>query len=193
MFEFWRNSREDHSESYDDDELVYRIISGDEDAFRELYKKYNKMLIKFIRRYVGDDIDMIADVIQDTFVKILDNIKEYKPRGSFRNYVFTIAINTLRDYKRKEKKETIAKKEIKLYNFGSDTTKELIEDFNEAIQELPERERDVIILKMEGFSHENIGKVLNISSRTSKRILKSAINKLKTKLKKFGEEDFYET
>jgi RNA polymerase sigma-70 factor (ECF subfamily) len=82
-------------------ELIYKILCGDESAFIELYNKYSKMLIGFIYRHTND-INETSDILQETFVRLLENIKEYNPKGSFKSYIFTIALNITRDRKRKE-------------------------------------------------------------------------------------------
>lgn len=163
-----------------DSELVYKIICGDEEAFNELYLKYSKMIISFVYKYTRD-IDLSVDVAQETFVRFIENIKSYSYRkdGGLKNFLFTISLNILRDIKRKEARE---RKFIfeSLDSFDNDArnqdTKALFHDF---VDTLPEREKEIILLRLEGHKIDEIARIEGCSSRTVKRVLKKIIEKMK--------------
>lgn len=159
-------------------ELIYRIICGDEDAFNELYNKYSKMVISFVYKYTKD-IDTSIDITQETFIRFLEKINTYSPRGSFKSFILTTALNIIRDRKRKEKREKKLLEDISLYQNGNDN--ELKKDITYILEELPEREKEILILRLEGLKIEEIAKIQNCSSRTIKRILKKIINTIKSK------------
>ncbi|MCX8028496.1 MAG: RNA polymerase sigma factor [Brevinematales bacterium] len=162
-------------------ELIYRIICGDEESFNELYNKYSKLLIKFVYRYTRD-VDMSVDVVQETFVKLLENIKRYSPRGSFKSFLFKTAINIIRDRKRKEKRDRKMFEEITQsfsYNDDSESMKEQIMDI---IDSLPDRDKEMIIFRLEGYKIEEIAEFEGCSVRTVKRVLKRVISEIKSKI-----------
>lgn len=162
-------------------ELIYKILCGDESAFIELYNKYSKMLIGFIYRHTND-INETSDILQETFVRFLENIKEYKPKGSFKSYIFTIALNIIRDKKRKEAFEK--KMMPKIYEkstINTEENKDKLKELYDIVENLSEDEKNIILLRLEGYKIEEIAEILSISIRTVNRALKKIINKLKSK------------
>ncbi|MFN4245039.1 MAG: RNA polymerase sigma factor [Brevinematia bacterium] len=163
-------------------ELIYRIICGDEDAFNELYKKYSKMLISFAYKYTKD-IDTTADIVQETFIKLLENIKNYSSRGSFKSFILTICLNIIRDRKRKEKRDKTLVKEIyNTYDRNNNSYNTMMNEITSIIDNLPHREKEIILLRLEGYRIDEIAEIEKCSSRTIKRILKKVINKIKSNL-----------
>jgi RNA polymerase sigma-70 factor (ECF subfamily) len=162
-------------------ELIYKILCGDESAFIELYNKYSKMLIGFIYRHTND-INETSDILQETFVRLLENIKEYNPKGSFKSYIFTIALNIIRDRKRKESFEK--KMMPKIYEetiSTEDENEDKLKELYNIIENLSEDDKNIILLRLEGYKIEEIAEILGISSRTVNRALKKIIDKLKSK------------
>lgn len=166
-------------------ELIYRIICGDEEAFTELYNKYSKMLINFVYKYTKD-IDTSVDVAQETFIRFLENVKNYSPKGSFKGFIFTIALNIIRDRKRKEKRDRKMLENI-YYTYDSSKSNEDRDDILLVINSLPDREKEIILLRLEGHKIDEIANIQRCSSRTIKRILKKVIDKIKTNLNLRGD------
>ncbi|MGC8767116.1 MAG: RNA polymerase sigma factor [Brevinematia bacterium] len=164
-----------------DSELVYRVVCGDEDAFNELYTKYSKIIISFIYKYTKD-VDLSVDIAQETFIRFLEKIRSYtyKKEGGLKNFLLTISINILRDVKKREARNRKATKEV-FDNLNSSTKKdddirELLEDF---IDSLPEREKEIILLRLDGHKIDEIAEIEKCSSRTIKRVLKKITEKMK--------------
>lgn len=79
-----------------DRDLVRRCARGEESAFRELVERVEKPLIHFILRYVGER-HIAEDVFQETFVRVLRNIADFRPDASLNTWIFTIARNLCLD------------------------------------------------------------------------------------------------
>lgn len=73
-----------------DQELYLAFLKNDNEAFTTLVKKYRKVLISFIIKYVKN-IEIAEDLAQDTFVYMLINKKEYDFKYTFKTYLYTIA------------------------------------------------------------------------------------------------------
>lgn len=78
-------------------ELLKRCERGDERAYKELVERFERPLIQFITRYVDDDA-LAEDLFQDTFVRVLKNLKTYRPEGAFSTWLYTIARNLCLDH-----------------------------------------------------------------------------------------------
>ena len=82
------------------DQLILALRSGDEDAFKVLYDSYSAVLLGIIYRIVADKIEA-ENLLQDSFVKIWQNIARYDPeKGKLATWLFNIARNTAIDFKR---------------------------------------------------------------------------------------------
>lgn len=165
-------------------ELVHKVMCGDEEAFRKLYSKYSKPLIRFVYKYTGD-IDMSADIVQETFVRFLENIKNYSPKGSFKSFIFTIASNIIKDTKRKERKYREILRDIAYLAEEKADERNKKEELMNFIDILPDREKRILLLRLEGYKIEEIAKIESCSSRTIKRVLKRIVNEMKSKIR-FG-------
>lgn len=89
-----------------DQELYLAFLKNDNEAFNTLVKKYRKVLISFIIKYVKN-IEIAEDLAQDTFVYMLINKKEYDFKYTFKTYLYTIAKSRAINYLKKEKRKII--------------------------------------------------------------------------------------
>jgi len=90
-------------EMFSETELVERSVSGDEDAFREIVKRFGPRVFrtcgKFFRRY-----SLIEEASQETFLRAFTQLPDFEGRGSFEGWITRVAattcINILRTHKR---------------------------------------------------------------------------------------------
>lgn len=87
----------------DDHTLVESLAAGDKTAFATLVEKYEKPLMNFILRFVGDR-HSAEDIFQETFVRLMRSVAEYTPQGSFSTWLFTIARNLSLDHLRSRRR-----------------------------------------------------------------------------------------
>lgn len=86
----------------DDDNAVWRLAqAGSESMFAELVRRYERPLFAFLARCMGD-LSLAEDLFQETFVKVYENRQKYSGRGSFKAWLYAIALNLCRDRKRKD-------------------------------------------------------------------------------------------
>jgi RNA polymerase sigma-70 factor (ECF subfamily) len=76
-------------------ELIQRAQAGDFDAFAELVNLHKDKVYGLIRRLVGNTDDA-ADIIQDTFLKAIDKIDQFRGEASFGTWLTSIALNQAR-------------------------------------------------------------------------------------------------
>lgn len=63
-----------YTEDEKEAELICRVAYSDKSSFNELYPKYGKMLISFVYKYTRDT-DATIDIVQETFIRFLENVK----------------------------------------------------------------------------------------------------------------------
>lgn len=95
------------SEGQSDEELMRRYVSGDRDAFRLLFERYAPMLMRLTARHLRDD-ELAREVVQQTFFQLHAARNDWKSDARLRPWVFTIAMNLVREHYRKanRRKET---------------------------------------------------------------------------------------
>ena len=161
--------------------------------FWDIYDQYYARVRKFILTLVKDEW-VADDLIQETFLKIQQNIENLKDPSKLSPWIFRIAYNLCQDHfrqlKRLRKEERIDQEEMEdfkeaLVQKGPDIQKELEQrQMGECVQNqinlLPETPRTVLILfDIMEFSHQEIADILGITVKNAKVRLHRARNKLK--------------
>jgi RNA polymerase sigma factor (sigma-70 family) len=160
-----RQNRDDISD------LVKRAKGGDEQAMSELITTHKQLIYTVIYRMVKH-MDTAMDLMQDTFIKAFLNIKRVKGSKHFRAWLCRIARNVTYDYFRKEKhaSKSVSLEEVKDCIGTSDLKHKrqsmIIQD---ALGRLTDKDRMLLVLAYyEGFTHNEIGKTMNIPLRNVK-------------------------
>lgn len=171
-----------------EEDLIEKCIKGDSIAQKALYIKFSPKLFAISYRYSSNREDA-KDVLQESFIKIFDNIKAFKKTGSFEGWLKRIVVNTALSKYKKTKKSVI--------NYTDQLNdKDLIDTLDEQqgendlsaideqtimihIQDLPEEYRIVFNLAcIEELSHKEIASLLSIKEETSRIRLLRARKKL---------------
>ncbi|MCR4416536.1 MAG: sigma-70 family RNA polymerase sigma factor [Ignavibacteria bacterium] len=181
---------------------INAALSGDQDAFAWLMKKYKGPLQNLIYKMVSDKNE-IEDLIQEVFIKAFNSLRNYSQEYAFSTWIYRIAINNTIDYLRKKKLETFSididseedddrpKFEIPDSSYSADANiilEQRQQIINDAINSLPEKYKKVIELRhKEELSYEEISEILNLPIGTVKAHLfraRELLNKyLKDKLR----------
>lgn len=81
-----------------DTELMNAYVRGDEESFRILFSRHSAKLLAYLRYRLGHRKDYLAEeIFQKTWLKIHSARKSFKPAAKFSTWLYTIALNTLRD------------------------------------------------------------------------------------------------
>jgi len=172
-----------------DKQLIQDVIEGDKSAFRLLYKKYSKALLLICLRYVKARPDA-EDLLQESFIKIYKALKSYDHAKSvFYTWSKRIVINECLQHLRKKKNELDFDliSEYELDEAVVDESQEhlSLKDLTELIQKLPKGYRTVFNLYVvDGYKHQDISNILDISESTSKSQLRKAKRMLQGLIKK---------
>ena len=184
----------------DDAVLVEQCRQGDSEAMERLILKYQDRIYNVILKICAN-ADDAAELTQETFVKVIENIDKFEGRSSFYTWAFRIAVNLTLNFCQKniklefksldaEEDKQSEKTKQALKQFLSDDSspdpatvaqnKELCEIAMKSLEELDESQRAVIILRdIEGMNYAQIAKVLGVELGTVKSRLSRARRKLR--------------
>lgn len=148
---------------------------GDEQAFRELYRRHTPRLHQFVLRLLGGAEFDAEDVVQDTWIRATERLGQFRWESSFPTWLTGIGLNMCRDLWRKRNGRELdwdGEQEPASEEAARDVG---IIDLERAIALLPSGYRTVLILHdLEGCTHEQIGQRLGITAGTSKSQLFNA-------------------
>ena len=86
----------------DDAALMKRVAQGEAGAFRLIVERYEKRIYNFFVRSTGSREDA-EDLTQQLFLNLYDSASRYKPRSSFKTFIYRIASNLAVSFSRKQK------------------------------------------------------------------------------------------
>jgi RNA polymerase sigma-70 factor (ECF subfamily) len=184
-------SEKEKSESYSPKhlKLVEASKRGDQKAQFEIYQLYYLAMYNTSLRIVGDPDDA-EDVMQESFLKAFAKLKTYRGEVSFGAWMKRIVINKSLDFLRL-KKEKLSLDEVGEVEAVTDDPPEIMEvayqaeNIKKAIRSLPEGYRIVLsLILLEGYDHEEVSEILNISNANSRTQYHRAKKKLLELLKK---------
>ena len=171
-------------------ELVAKIQEGDEFSFTLLYNETYKGVFSFIYSMISNYEDT-EDLMQETFIKVRQNIQSYKLGTNFSSWMLQIAKNLTIDFIRREKKQnTITLDFIENMASSNDANIEQKLYLHNKLNEcLPEVERQIVILHIiNGYKNREIAKLLNLPLGTVLWKYNRAMKILKNNLKEENNE-----
>lgn len=165
-----------------DGELIQRAATGDRSAFEDLYKRYARSVFGLALRRLGDR-GRAEDAVQETFASIWRSAASYRPeRGPGAPWLYAVARNAIIDRTR-ARTETPA--EIPDEPSVEPTPLDRAEQnwvawrVHRALEELPEREREVIALAYwSGLSQSEVAEFLGVPLGTVKTRTRAALSHL---------------
>jgi RNA polymerase sigma factor (sigma-70 family) len=164
--------------------LVAECKQGSKKACFELYRLYSKAMLNVAFRIVGN-VDEAEDVLQDAFLDAFNRVKDFRQETTFGLWLKQIVVHRAINLLRKRKLEMVELGEDQLENIPDEEAEDdeeiqlQVAQVKEAMKKLPEGYRVVLSLYLlEGYDHEEIGQILNISENTSRTQFLRAKRKL---------------
>ena len=178
-----------------DEQALARCCSQrDRMAEDELYRRYAVRLNTLCKRYLGDEDDA-KDLMLETLIQALNKIDSFKynGEGSMYAWISRIAINKALNQIKRHRWRTVSIDFRTHDNIPEPTEEETLlipkEKLQEWISELPDMRRAVFNLYcIDGYSHQEIGRMLGISERGSTSTLAKARKELKEKIQQYIKE-----
>ncbi len=168
---------------------IIDLKNGSKKAFQNLFEEYGKRIFAFAKGYLKSN-EEAEEVVQEVFVKIWNIRSSINTELSFKSFLFKITYNYIRELFLKKSRENSYKHEILNFTIDFDTRTEeridyhsLLELVEKLIDQLPPRQKEIILLKRkQGLPVKEIAVLLNISPRTVEKHLAEALRHLKIKL-----------
>jgi RNA polymerase sigma-70 factor (ECF subfamily) len=170
-------------------ELLDGCRSGQMAAFERLYRTQGPRLKSVALGLLGN-VNDAEDAVQETFLKIYRGIQSFKGQSALSTWVFRILINNCYDMRRRKQRRGGDQPELEL---GAEGTPDPVAPASDhpmrvalerAIAKLRPRYREVFLLaEVEGFKHQEIAEMLDISETNSKNLLFQAKRELRGHLK----------
>jgi RNA polymerase sigma-70 factor (ECF subfamily) len=176
--------------------IVEKCKAGDKKAFAFLYNTYAPKMLGVCFRYAKSR-EEAEDMLQEGFIKLFQKIDTFKGSGSFEGWMRRVIVNTAINYYKTQIKYnstlnvensdlTFVENDHSENSSGSDIPQNKL---LEMIQQLPEGYKMIFNLYvMDGYTHQEISEILNISINTSKSQLFKARNMLRTKVEEYRKQ-----
>ncbi len=147
-----------------DEELMARYLSGDRDAFRELFRRYAPLVLRLVSRDLRPD--EANDLVQQTFLLLHRARNDFKSDARLRPWLCTIAVNARRQYLRDTLRHKTLDREFAeaRVDRGFLAVNDAEERVRAALAGLPADQREVIVLHwMQGLSFREIAHAVGAS------------------------------
>lgn len=175
-----------------DEELVRRVTTKDEDAFRILYDRHGNKVFNLTYRYVGSYHDA-EELTQDIFIKIYKFCQKFRGESKFATWLYRIAVNACKNYKRKKQPAVVSIDDPEISTdistpASAEPSAILAEKrkkaiIQQAIDSLsPDQKTAFILSKYEGYSYAEIAEIMKISVSAVGVLLYRAKQELKKRL-----------
>jgi len=190
----------DRNINIDDTVLINQYRHGDSGAMERLILKYQNRIYNVILKICADPEDA-AELTQETFVKIIENIHKFEGRSRFYTWAFRVAVNLTLNYCQRNAKLRLSSLDVETNQYSSQE-KQVLKEFlsddsspdpavvaqNEelcsmaikALMKLDDAQKAVIVLRdIEGMNYAQIADVLNIELGTVRSRLSRARGRLR--------------
>lgn len=170
-------------------------------TFDAIYSEHQTMVFNLALQYV-QNIEDAEEITQDVFVKVFDNLNSYKKQATLKTWIYRIAINQSLDFiksKKAQKRNFLSS----IFSFSDDTFKVEPSNFNhpgivleqkeayqkifEAINQLPQNQKTVIILlKIEDKTQAEAAEIMDMNVKALESLFQRAKKKLEILLMQKG-------
>jgi len=185
-----------------DESLMLRYREGDVRAFEVLVTRHRKPIYNFILRFVRDAAQA-EDVMQETFLRLIKGADNYEKQAKFTTWMYTIARNLCVDASRRGKHRKAASLDAPIGEDEGATLLDMVSDgavgadgkaiqrelairMKQAIEALPEEQREIFLLReVSDLQFNEIAQVVGVSENTVKSRMRYALEKLREALEEY--------
>jgi len=178
----------------DDSGVAAAYLGGRAQAFQELVERYQKRLLNFVYRTIGDR-ERAEDLVQEVFIRVHRHLHRFDQSKKFSTWIYTIASNLAKNELRNRSRNPLVLFQAMKKTWEADHRPLQFEDPHHrpddlyrqrhlrelvewAITQLPEHHREVFVLReLEGRAYEDIAEIANCNLGTVKSRLNRARNR----------------
>ena len=171
--DFGGDSVAEHSAA-SDARLVEEVRHGDQEAFGELVRRYERRLLRLIMRFVSD-FELARDLAQEVFIRAYERLDQFDPSRRFGPWFFRIGVNLTLDYLRKRKRrgwwklfsEAATERPPEASVEDPRQQMDLAQEVRTVIEQIPEKYRTVLVMRdLENFSTSEIAAITDRKEAT---------------------------
>lgn len=168
-----------------DARLVEETKRGNQEAFGELVRRYERRLIRVITRFVPGP-ELAEDLAQETFLRVFQRLEQFDPARRFAPWLFRIGVNLALDHHRRKRRrvwgvlftDRAQDKWIDLPTSDPRPELDLQQEVRRVIDRIPDVYRTVLVLRdLENFSTSEIAAILDRREATVRWRLAEARNR----------------
>ncbi len=173
--------------------LIKRAIKKNREAQHVLFELYSSKMLSVCRYYIKD-LQQAEEVMLNGFFKVFTHLKSYENKGSFEGWIRRIMIREAISFLRQKKRIEFS---VENFEFNSDSSNNIntnieVAEIQRLIDSLPEGYKMVFVMyAIEGYKHQEIAALLNITEGTSKSQLFKARKLLQGKIKALHKKTSY--
>lgn len=185
-----------------DNELMKRVAKGDDEAFKLLFERHNRLAWSVIYRQLGN-VAASEDLVQEAFLRVYRAAPKYEHSAKFSTWLYTVVTNLCLNYKRdraRDRLRLVGSEEDEQGNaleqlaavepdeHEQDDRQKRTQAVKDAIAGLPENQRMALILsRYEEKSYEEVAEILGVTVAAVKSLTSRARTTLKEKLQRWFE------
>ncbi len=171
-------------------DIIEQCKKNNRKAQMQLYNQYCNGMYLVANRFVKDSMEA-EDIVQESFIKAFKRLEQFKAEVTFGAWLKRIVINTSIDTLKAKKQRLVELEDVHLKVVDTDVNDSWmvddsisIDNIKIAIESLPEKYKYVLMLFLiEGYDHQEISEILNISQVASRTQLSRGKVKLQELLK----------
>ena len=167
-----------------DIELVDAALGGDESAFEELVRRYQRRIFSLVARMIGTPDDA-PDIVQRVFLRAYSKLGSFRRRSTFKTWLYSIAINLSRNELRSRKRwgfKEVVEEGTAVVDAGMDERlirSERRKILSSLLDGLPPKQKAVLTLRVyEEMSFQQIAEAVGISENSAKVNFHHAVRRL---------------
>lgn len=175
-----------------DERLIQEMLKGNRFAFELLYERYFDKLVWYANGFVND-IPKAEDIVQEVFVKIIEDTSQFDSSRKFSTWVYSVTANACKNLLRNEQnrqrinKENIQVSEQLVEMSHQSDLQHLEHQIQLALSGMSEKEKNIYNLRFEQeLSIKEIASISNIPEGSVKSGIYYILKKFATQLKEFG-------
>lgn len=177
-----------------DFEIIERCLAGEDGAFDELVRRYQREVYQLAYRIVRNG-EEAKDLAQEAFVQAYRSLRGFQRKSSFYTWLYRITVNLCLNYKKATSRMDPGEVEEDRVVDAREGALELLSREErdravaEAIATLPPQQRATLTLRVHrGLSHREIAEILECSEGTAKANYFHAVRGLQARLARFRQE-----
>ena len=175
-----------------EEKLLKKAIQNNREAQNMLFKLYSPKMLSVCRYYIKD-IQFAEEVMLNGFFKVFSNLKKFQNKGSFEGWIRRIMVRESISFLRKKNNIEFVVDDVEIQNNLTVTINSDLDvaHIQSMIDSLPNGYKIVFVMyAIEGYKHQEISKILNITEGTSKSQLFKARKTLQQKINKLNNTSY---